>query len=219
MAPGRIVRLVPSLTETLFVLGVGSRVVGRTRYCTEPPRVVGEIPKAGGTKKVDVIRVLSLEPDLVVALREENAREAVEALSEAGVPVFLGAPETVAGALGMLAVSRWLGGDIACGRGVRSHRAGAQPFGWRDRVGLSGVCPNMEGSVHECRLRHLRPQRFVDVRRRERVLRAGALSSRDTRGGRGGAARVVLLPDKPYPFSAEDLPELCTPVTNLRSSS
>ena len=61
MAPGRIVSLVPSLTETLLVLGVGSRVVGRTRYCTEPPRVVGGILKVGGTKKVDVIRALSLE--------------------------------------------------------------------------------------------------------------------------------------------------------------
>ncbi len=62
MAPGRIVSLVPSLSEALFVLGVGSRVVGRTRYCTDPPRVVGRIPKVGGTKKVDVIRALSLEP-------------------------------------------------------------------------------------------------------------------------------------------------------------
>ena len=76
MAPGRIVGLVASLTEALFVLGVGSKVVGRTRYGTEPPRAVGAIPKVGGTKKVDVIRVLSLEPDLVVALKEENAREA-----------------------------------------------------------------------------------------------------------------------------------------------
>ena len=59
MAPGRIVSLVPSLTDALFVLGVGSRVVGRTRYCTEPPRAVGGVPKVGGTNKVDVIRVLS----------------------------------------------------------------------------------------------------------------------------------------------------------------
>ena len=68
MAPGRIVSLVPSLSEALFVLGVGSRVVGRTRYCTDPPRVVGRIPKVGGTKKVDVIRALSLEPLAVLVL-------------------------------------------------------------------------------------------------------------------------------------------------------
>ena len=68
MAPGRIVSLVPSLSETLFVLGVGSKVVGRTRYCTDPPRGVGRIPKVGGTKKVDVIRALSLEPLAVLDL-------------------------------------------------------------------------------------------------------------------------------------------------------
>ena len=47
-------------------------------------------------------RVLGLEPDLIVAVREENSREDVETLAEAGVPVFLGAPETVDGALQML---------------------------------------------------------------------------------------------------------------------
>ncbi len=101
MAPRRIVSLVPSLTEALFALGVGAKIVGRTRYCTQPPGVVGRIPKVGGTKKVAVQRVLGLEADLV-AVREENTREDVEAISAAGIPLFLGAPETVAGALGML---------------------------------------------------------------------------------------------------------------------
>ena len=73
MAPQRIVGLVPSLTETLFALGVGERVVGRTRYCTQPPRMVGEVAKVGGTKKVDVGRVLGLEPDLIVAVRRRTA--------------------------------------------------------------------------------------------------------------------------------------------------
>ena len=76
--------------------------MGRTRYCTQPPRMVGKVPKVGGTKKIDVRRVLELEPDLIVAVREENSREDVETLAEAGVPVFLGAPETVDGAVQML---------------------------------------------------------------------------------------------------------------------
>src|SRR5919199_683114 len=102
MRPERIVSLVPSLTETLFALGVGERVVGRTRYCTQPPRMVGKVSKVGGTKKIDVRRVLELEPDLIVAVREENSKEDVEALAEVGVPVFLGTPETVDGAIQML---------------------------------------------------------------------------------------------------------------------
>src|SRR3712207_5745972 len=102
MRPERIVSLVPSLTEALFALGVGPQVVGRTRYCTQPPRAVGTVAKVGGTKKVDAERVLGLEPDLVVAVKEENTREDIEGLKEAGVPVFVGAPETVEDALEML---------------------------------------------------------------------------------------------------------------------
>src|SRR5215211_6726842 len=100
--PERIVSLVPSLTEALFAFGVGGRVVGRTRYCTQPPRAVGRVTKVGGTKKVDVGQVLGLEPDLLVAVKEKNSREDVERLAGAGVPVFLGAPETVEGTVRML---------------------------------------------------------------------------------------------------------------------
>jgi ABC-type hemin transport system substrate-binding protein len=95
VAPERIVSLVPSLTEALFVFGAGERVVGRTRYCLWPPRVVGRVPTVGGTKKVDVARLLELEPDLVVAVKEENSRESVEKIQDAGVPVFVGAAESV----------------------------------------------------------------------------------------------------------------------------
>lgn len=92
ITPTRIVSLVPSLTEALFAFGVGDKVVGRTRYCTQPPHAVGRIAKVGGTKKVDLERVLSLRPDLVVAVKEENVREDVKAIEEAGVPVLLGTP-------------------------------------------------------------------------------------------------------------------------------
>ncbi len=85
MKPERIVSLVPSLTEALFAFGAGARVVGRTRYCTQPPGAVGRVTKVGGTKKVNVRRVLNLKPDLVVAVREENAREDIERLRAVGV--------------------------------------------------------------------------------------------------------------------------------------
>lgn len=100
--PERIISLVPSLTEALFAFGVGERVVGRTRYCTQPPGAVGRVAKVGGTKKVNVSRILDLGPDLVIAVREENTREDIEALEEAGVPVFVGVPETVEDAVEML---------------------------------------------------------------------------------------------------------------------
>jgi len=75
--PRRIVSLVPSLTEALFALGAGDRVVGLTYFCLEPQPQVRSLPKVGGTKTVDVARVLALAPDLVIASAEENRPEHV----------------------------------------------------------------------------------------------------------------------------------------------
>ncbi len=79
--PRRIVSLVPSDTYTLFALGAGDRVVGRTTWC-ELPAEAASVPTVGGTKDVDVDAVLALAPDLVVANQEENTRPALERLAE-----------------------------------------------------------------------------------------------------------------------------------------
>jgi ABC-type Fe3+-hydroxamate transport system substrate-binding protein len=71
--PSRIISLVPSITETLFVLGLGERLVGVTRYCTEPSASVAQKPKVG----------------------EENRREDVEALAAMGIAVYTTYPRTV----------------------------------------------------------------------------------------------------------------------------
>jgi len=73
--PQRIVSLAPSLTETLFALGVGDRVVGVTRYCAYPP-AVRELPKIGGHLDPNFEAIVSLEPDLVVVIpsSHENRR-------------------------------------------------------------------------------------------------------------------------------------------------
>ncbi len=207
MAPQRIVGLVPSLTETLFALGVGTRVVGRTRYCTQPPRMVGGIAKVGGTKKVDVGRVLGLEPDLIVAVKEENSKEDVEELAAAGVPVFLGAPETVEGAVRML-------GELA--DLVEAPLA-------------EEVLAPVERVVKRLNTRRGPRRRvFVPIWKSPYMGVGSDTYVHDVlkvSGGEnvcGGATRypvvtleeiealrpeIVLLPDEPYPFSAEDLPE------------
>ncbi len=83
--PQRIVSLAPSLTETLFALGVGDRVVGVTRYCAYPPEV-RDLPLIGGHLDPNFEAIVSLAPDLVVLIPsgEANARR-LEAL---GVPVL-----------------------------------------------------------------------------------------------------------------------------------
>jgi iron complex transport system substrate-binding protein len=66
-APHRIVSLAPSLTETLFALGLGARVVGVTRYCAHPTEARA-LPKVGGHLDPNFEAIVSLEPDLVVVI-------------------------------------------------------------------------------------------------------------------------------------------------------
>ena len=92
--PRRVVSLVPSDTYSLFALGCGERVVGRTSYCELPEAAAG-IPVVGGTKDVDVDAVLALAPELVIANQEENTRGPLEKLAER-VPVLVSMPRRVA---------------------------------------------------------------------------------------------------------------------------
>lgn len=98
----RIVSLVPSMTESLFDLNLGDRVVGITDYCVHPADQVGRLPRVGGTKNPDIARIIDLNPGLVIANQEENRKEDVEALREAGIPVWVTFPHTIEEVFNML---------------------------------------------------------------------------------------------------------------------
>ena len=77
----RIVSLVPSITELLFDLGVGDRVVGRTPFCVHPRDGVANVPRVGGTKTPRLDRIRALEPTHVIVNVDENRREDADALA------------------------------------------------------------------------------------------------------------------------------------------
>lgn len=77
----RIISLVPSLTELLSDLGLAGSIVGITRFCVHPASVYHTRTRVGGTKDVKTGMVSDLQPDLVIASREENIREQVEAIA------------------------------------------------------------------------------------------------------------------------------------------
>ena len=79
-ANARIACLVPSITETLFALGLGAQVVARTGFCIHPEPAVGEVPKVGGTKDVNVGKLLALEPTHVIVNIDENRKATVDQL-------------------------------------------------------------------------------------------------------------------------------------------
>jgi iron complex transport system substrate-binding protein len=88
----RIVSLTPAITETLFALGLGDRVVGVTRYCDFPPEARRR-PQVGGYADPDVEAVLALAPDLVLVSPNVGNREGALALRRAGVRVEVVAAE------------------------------------------------------------------------------------------------------------------------------
>jgi ABC-type Fe3+-hydroxamate transport system substrate-binding protein len=76
----RIASLVPSLTELVFALGLGERLVARTGYCVHPRDAVGAVAKVGGTKDVNLAKLRRLAPTHVLVNVDENRRETVAAL-------------------------------------------------------------------------------------------------------------------------------------------
>ena len=80
-ADARIVSLVPSITELLFDLGVGDRLVGRTGFCIHPHGRIRTVPKVGGTKSVDIERIRELSPTHLIVNIDENEKPAVDQLA------------------------------------------------------------------------------------------------------------------------------------------
>jgi ABC-type Fe3+-hydroxamate transport system substrate-binding protein len=200
--PSRVVSLVPSLTEAVAVTAPGL-LVGATDYCTHPAGL--DVARVGGSKYPDVEKVLALGPDLVLANEEENRREDVEALRAAGIAVWVTAPRTVPQAFDslrrMLQVCHvdipqwWRDGQSQWTSTVNHPRATAVVPVWRkpwvvlgrdtfagDVLARLGVDNVYAGHAD----RYPRPP-LEELQRSEKDL--------------------VVLPDEPYPFTAEDGPE------------
>ena len=77
----KIVSLVPSITEALFDLGLTeNEVIGRTKFCIHPQDKIKNVAVIGGTKNINIDKIKALQPDLILANKEENVKDQVEAL-------------------------------------------------------------------------------------------------------------------------------------------
>jgi ABC-type Fe3+-hydroxamate transport system substrate-binding protein len=201
---GRVVSLVPSLTEAVALSAPGL-LVGATDWCTHPADL--DVPRVGGTKNPRVDDVLALAPDLVLANEEENRAVDLDAMRAAGLAVWVTAPRTLAGAFGSL--GRML---AACGAGTPDWLEEARRA-WSNTV--DGSPPRARAVVPIWR----RPWMVVgsdtfagDVLAHLGV--ANLYADHAARYPRVDLAQVdaldpdlVVLPDEPYPFSAADGPE------------
>jgi len=84
----RIICLVPSLTELIVDLGLEENLVGITKFCVHPKSLKNSKTIIGGTKNINIDKIKELHPDLIIANKEENVKEQVEALAQT-YPVLL----------------------------------------------------------------------------------------------------------------------------------
>jgi len=85
--PQRLISLAPSITETLFALGLGDNVVGDTDYCEYPPEAKLK-PHVGAILTPNLERIIALKPDLVLGSPEANRRETADRLAQLGIPLY-----------------------------------------------------------------------------------------------------------------------------------
>lgn len=203
---GRVVSLVPSLTEAL-ASARPQALVGATDWCTHPADLA--VTRVRGTKNPDVRAIIDLAPDLVVANKEENRELDVRRLRAAGVPVWVTDIETVEGSLTSL--ERLF--DAALGWERPAWLAAARRA-WSAPPAPAG--PRVAVAVWRDPWMWVGPDTFTG----DLLGRAGlqhVLGDRDRADGRYPAIEVaeiealgldaVLLPDEPYVFTADDGPE------------
>lgn len=200
--PRRIVSLVPSQTELLFDLGLDAVVVGRTRYCVRPAGRVERAAEVGGTKQLDLERIVALAPDLIVGNKEENEREAVEQL-ERTFPVWLSDVRDREAALDMIrrlgelagraARADELAADIASvlGRLPRPRRRRrAAYFIWQRPYMVAGRDTFIDAMLDRCGL--------GNVFATGRGDRYPAVTAEEIRAAR---PEILLLSSEPFPFA------------------
>lgn len=96
--PQRIISLAPSITEILYALQLGDRVVGVTSYCDFPAEAKSK-EKVGDTLKPNLERLIALKPDLVLISTASQLEKITQQLDQLGIPVFVTNPKSVAGVL------------------------------------------------------------------------------------------------------------------------
>ncbi|MEV6885499.1 helical backbone metal receptor [Streptomyces sp. NPDC051135] len=200
----RVVSLVPSLTEAVARTLPGA-LVGATDWCTHPAGL--DVVRVGGTKNPATDRVLALGPDLVIANEEENRAPDLDALRGAGVEVLVTEVRTVPqaftelervlNACGSPSRPRWLDEAQAAWAGVQvpERRATAVVPVWRRPwmvLGRDTFAGDVLARLGVDHLYAAHAERYPKVPVDE--LRAARPD-------------VVVLPDEPYRFTADDGPE------------
>lgn len=203
--PQRIISVVPSQTELLHDLG--ATVTGITKFCVHPESWFRSIPRVGGTKQLNIDLITSLQPDLIIANKEENERVQIETLA-AKFPVWISDIQSLENACNMIVSI----GDIlrktdkaqAIAATIRERFTKLRPaptaiptayFIWRDPWMIAGGDTFIHEMMHACGFRNV----FEDLPRYPSISLAQLAAS---------GCRLVLLSSEPYPFKEKHVAEI-----------
>ncbi len=205
--PRRIISLVPSQTELLFHLGLDREVVGITKFCVHPQKQFKCKTKIGGTKTLNLERIRSLQPDLIIGNKEENEQQQIEQLTTE-FPVWMSDISNLSQALEMIGLLGELLGkkseadlllnDIGSGfarlaKDKNSESKRVLYLIWKNPYMVAGTGTFID-SILQC-------SGFTNAAKMERypVLNADEISDI--------SPDVIFLSSEPYPFREKHLLE------------
>jgi len=205
--PRRIISLVPSQTQLLHALGLEEEVVGITKFCVHPDEWRRSKTRVGGTKDIHPGIIRSLQPDLIIANKEENRREQIEQLFP-HYPVWVSDIATLDDAREMITAVGGLTGRTQqaislAGRIQDAFRSQKPPattlraayFIWRNPYMVAGGDTFIHHMMEQCRLVNI----YQD-KTRYPVIQLEELAQK--------ACELVLLSSEPYPFRDKHIAEI-----------
>ncbi|MDA7501942.1 helical backbone metal receptor [Chitinophagales bacterium] len=201
----RIVSLVPSITEYLFYLGLTDEVVGITKFCERPNWAFRTKPLIGGTKTPKIDAIAQLKPDLVIANKEENRKEDIEAISEFA-PVYTSQISNRAEALEMMqSLALCVGketGYLALEREIAKDATHLPKYEaarglyliWRKPWMAAGSDTYIHAMMGEMGIRNVLAEKRYPSLTEQEILDLNP--------------NLVLLSSEPFPFKAKHIAEL-----------
>lgn len=204
--PLRIISLVPSQTELLYYLGLDVEIIAITKFCIHPDHWFQNKIRIGGTKAIDMEKIIALQPDLMIANKEENVKEQVEALAS-HFPVWLTDVNNFNDAIQMIQDL----GELTCTSGKATtlinlihnafkdqditDRTAVAYLIWKDPYMTVGGDTYIHDMMEKAGLINV----FGSKRRYPEITIAQLKHS---------GCKMILLSSEPYPFSTRHLEEL-----------
>jgi ABC-type Fe3+-hydroxamate transport system substrate-binding protein len=205
--PRRIISLVPSQTELLFDLGLDEEIIGITKFCIHPDKWFRTKQRIGGTKNLQINTIRKLQPDLVIANKEENTKDQIEEIRQF-CPVWTSDISNLRGALDMMTLVGQLTNRqnralelveqiklIFKTLPINQSTKKAAYLIWKDPFMAAGGGTFIHNMMQYGGLENV----FLHCKRYP-VVTLDEL--------RKSSMEIILLSTEPYPFSEKDLAEL-----------